>query len=242
MIIPELLSQTAHRPWPLPESPWLMTQSWEKLLFAHWPVSPEVMQSFLPSGLMADTYDGNAWLGIVPFEMSYRLRGIPWTIRFYELNVRTYVTHQDKPGVFFFSLDASTRLTVQAARMTYALPYFFAQMQVSKKQTTIHYRCQRIHSGARNAVFDAQYEPTSHPFQSQPGSLEHWLTERYCLYSIDKQSRLCRAEVHHLPWPLQQAEAQILKNTMSEIDLPDSQPLLHYSPGVDVVVWPLKPV
>lgn len=235
----ELLSQVQHRPWPLPERPWIMTQQWDKLLFAHWPVPAEVVQPFIPKPLRLDTYDDQAWIGVVPFEMSYTLRGIPWTSRFRELNVRTYVHYQDKPGVFFFSLDATDWLAVQAARFTYALPYYQANMTINSDHTTIHYQSYRTHANCRPAAFQASYQPTSSVFHAQPGSLDHWLTERYCLYVVNHFQRLCRGDIHHLPWPLQHAEADIRENTMSELALPAIQPILHYAHHLDVIVWPL---
>src|SRR4051812_5845616 len=107
----DILKHTGHRPWPLPSGPWVMKQVWEELLFAHWPVSPEIIRPFIPGGINLDTYNDQAWLGIVPFRMSgvrpRLLPAVPWLSAFPELNVRTYVTVDNKPGVLFLSLEAA---------------------------------------------------------------------------------------------------------------------------------------
>lgn len=242
--VSDLLNQAEHRPWPLPKGPWLMTQTWERLLFAHWPVSFDALKPLIPPGLVLDTFEGEAWISLVPFEMDYRLRGAPWAVRFGELNLRTYVRDPEKPGVFFFSLDASDLITVYAARTFYALPYFRSDIRLDRRpDTSIHYTARRKHPGARAAEFQGRYSPTALMPPCRPGSLEYWLTERYCLYSVNPRGALCRAEVHHLPWPLHGAEADILTNSVvaaSGIILPDTQPILHYSERLDVLVWPLK--
>jgi uncharacterized protein YqjF (DUF2071 family) len=243
-MISEILNQVEHRPWPLPHQPWLMTQTWQNLLFAHWSVNPDQLNSRIPPGLELDTYDHQAWIGVVPFKMGYRLRGSPWSLMFGELNVRTYVVHHGKPGILFFSLDASDFFTVYAARQTYALPYHFAKIKIqSQAEEVIHFTCQRSGRQKGQGIFDGLYQPISPVFYAQENTLEHWLTERYCLYSINRAGRLYRAHVHHLPWPLQHAKATIPENTMasaSKLDLPESAPLLHYAKHLDVIVWPLK--
>jgi len=219
-----------------------MTQTWEKLLFAHWPISADLLKPHIPNELALDTYEGQAWIGVVPFSMSFRLKGTPFSVRFHELNVRTYVTFEDKPGVLFFSLDASDFGTVLGARLTYALPYYWAKMQSNSHDAVIHYRCKR-HLG--KPCFKGTYAPSNDVAYAKPGSLTHWLTERYCLYSLNYQGELCRAEVHHLPWPLQEATATLSDNTMIQLpglSLPNVSPLLHYAHHIDVVVWPLKAV
>jgi hypothetical protein len=242
------LSSINTRPWPPPDSPWVMTQVWRKLLFAHWSVPAETMRPLLPVGLALDTWDGQAWLGIVPFQMERvhfrRLPGIPTATRFAELNVRTYVTAEDKPGVYFFSLDAGSLLAVLGARALFALPYYHARFAIATEDDTIHYRCERLGSGKPGAVFEARYQPTGPVQVAQPGSLEDWLTARYCLYTT-RGSRLMRGEVQHALWPLQSATAEIVRNTIAEpvgIRLPATPPLLYYSEQLEVVVWPLRAV
>ncbi|HEU0027441.1 MAG TPA: DUF2071 domain-containing protein [Ktedonobacterales bacterium] len=244
----QALSSANSRPWPPPDSPWVMSQIWRKLLFAHWPVPAEMVRPLLPAGLALDTWDGQAWLGIVPFQMErvrFRgLPGIPTATRFGELNVRTYVTADDKPGVFFFSLDAGSLLAVLGARALFALPYYHARFAIAAVDNTIYYRCERKGSGKPRAVFEARYQPTGPVQLAQPGSLEDWLTARYCLYTT-RGARLMRGEIHHAPWPLQPATANIVRNTIAEpagIRLPATPPLLYYSEQLEVVVWPLRAV
>jgi len=238
------LEQVAHRPWPLPAGSWVMAQSWHDLLFAHWPLREAVLRSHIPARLEIDTHDGQAWLGVVPFRMSgVRLRGtppIPWLSAFPELNVRTYVRADDKPGVWFFSLDADNRIAVAIARAWFHLPYFRARMSCSERNEWIDYKCERSHRCAPCGVLAGRYRAIGEVFSAAPGLLEHFLTERYCLYAADKEGRILRGEIHHAPWPLQAAEAELTSNTMPEADgihLPPAKPLLHFSRRQDVVVW-----
>jgi uncharacterized protein YqjF (DUF2071 family) len=234
--------EVAHRPWPLREAPWVMAQTWDHLLFAHWPVDPGQIERQIPDGLALDRFDGRAWLGITPFALdSLRVRGVPplpYLSDFLELNVRTYVTAGGKPGIWFFSLDASSRSAVLAARRTYHLPYFHARMTMRRDGARFEYRSLR--NGAR---FAGTYGPTDLQGAAEAGTLEHFLAERYCLYSHNG-NRLYRAEIHHPPWPLEAAEAELDENTMTPagIELPDEEPLLHYSRRQDVVVWWPEPV
>ncbi len=245
-----LLQHTDHRPWEPPARPWTMTQTWEHLLFAHWPLPEEVLQPFIPAGLELQTFDGQAWIAVVPFRMTWVrprwLPAAPWISFFPELNIRTYVTDGKKPGVWFFSLDASNALAVQIARRFYHLPYYHARMGwAADAERRIHYHSTRVHRDAAPAHFEATYGPTGDVYHSTPGTLEHWLTERYCLYATDKHKRLHRAEIHHVPWPLQPARADIQVNTMLapyDITLPGLQPILHYARHIRVLVWPLKPL
>jgi uncharacterized protein YqjF (DUF2071 family) len=224
-----------------------MAQSWSQLLFAHWPVSPDVLRPLIPAGLQIDIYDGRAWIGIVPFYMSHvRARGLPLilgTNAFCELNVRTYITDGNKAGVWFFSLDTTNPLAVFGARTAFHLPYYRAGMSLEREGDTITYHSRRTHSGAPSAEFSAIYCPTSPVFHSTPGTLTSWFTERYCLYSVDRSGRLYCGEIHHAPWPLQDAQADIRLNTMAEasgIHLPNTAPLLHYAERLDVVTWYLQ--
>jgi uncharacterized protein YqjF (DUF2071 family) len=220
-----------------------MGQTWEDLLFAHWRVDPELLRPRIPAGLELDTFDGAAWIGVAPFRLTgLRLRGLlpfPGASSFLELNVRTCVTAQDKPGIWFFSLDASSRVAVELARRTYRLPYFHAQMSATRSGNRIAYECMRADEPARR--FSGRYRPAGEAHESQPGSLEWFLTERYCLYALDR-GVLSRAEIHHEPWPLQQADAEIDENTMPPVELPDHAPLCQFSRRQDVVIWPLERV
>jgi uncharacterized protein YqjF (DUF2071 family) len=236
-----------HRPWPLPDRPWVMKQTWNALLFAHWEVRASALRSLVPSELTLDTFDGAYWVAVVPFGMSgIRLRGLPpvlGTTAFPEINVRTYVTHQGKPGVYFFSLDATNALAVAGARALFHLPYYRADMSVaSEGGAGVVYRSRRTQRGATAAEFAARYAPTSDPYRAEAGSLEAWLTERYALYTVHRD-RVYRGDIHHAPWPLQRAEAEIASNSMaaaSGIALPDSPPLLHYAQRLDVRLWTLE--
>lgn len=239
---------TEHRPWALPSGRWIMSQVWHDLLFAHWPIAPEVLRRLMPNGLELDTFEGHAWVGVVPFHMSgIALRGLPSApvaSRFAELNVRTYVVKDNKPGVFFFCLDAASPIAVATARVWYHLPYFNARMSVKIGPHSIEYKSQRTHRGANPAQFEATYGPLAAICPTQPGSLEHWLTERYALYAVHRE-RVYRGEIHHRPWPLQPAQADIRCNTMAQahgITLPSTPPLLHYSRRLEVVAWPLQVV
>jgi uncharacterized protein len=240
-----VLRETDHRPWPVPERPWVMAQTWDDLVFIHYRVEAETIARHVPRGLEIDQHDGSAWLGVTPFVISgFRLRGmlpLPLVSTFPELNVRTYVTAADKPGIWFFSLDTSSRLAVEGARRAYKLPYFLARMSVSRRGETIDYTSDR--TGEPGRRFEASCRPAGEPFNAAAGTLEHFLTERYCLYAIDR-GRLQRAEIHHPRWPLQPAEAEIAANTMPppRLEPAPERPLCHYSRRQDVVIWPLAPV
>jgi len=225
-----------------------MTQTWRRLLFAHWPLAPDVLRPLLPPQLTIDTFEGQAWLGVVPFDMiDVKFRDaipMPLMSAFAELNVRTYVTINDKPGVWFFSLDAASKVAVRGARLLYHLPYMDADMRMTMRDETTEYESYRTHRHEPPAEFVGTYSPTSDVFRAESGSLEAWLTERYCLYAA-KGDTLYRGEIHHARWPLQRAEADIRSNTMAQaagITLPDTAPLLHYAERIKVIIWPLRRV
>jgi uncharacterized protein YqjF (DUF2071 family) len=237
-----ILQSTAHRPWPMPRAPWLMTQSWNDLLFAHWPVDASQLRRIVPKAFELDLFEGQAWLGIVPFSMTnVGIRSVPplpWLSAFPELNVRTYVRVADRPGIYFFSLDAGRRVAVAAAWAALNLPYRFAEMRAECRNGEVHYRCTR--RGPGEAAFAAVYQPTSPPFVVSTGSLEHFLTERYCLYHHDKCGRPYRLDIHHPPWRLQLARAAIAINTMaaaSRVSIDGPPVLLHFARRQDMVAW-----
>jgi uncharacterized protein len=238
---------TKHRPWPLPSKPWVMKQTWYDLLFAHWEIDPELIKPFIPKNLMLDTYKGKAWIAVVPFRMSgIRLRNmpqIPFTSKFPEINVRTYVTYQGKPGVYFLSLDASNYLAVKVANSFFYLPYFLSEMVVSSEGDSIYYQSNRSRS-KEEFRFKGKYQPISDVFHAECGSLEYWLTERYCLYT-EKHNRLYRGEIHHKPWDLQEAKAEIYENTMINLNgfSPiNNNPILHFAKRLDVLLWGIEEV
>ncbi len=238
------LAQTAHRPWPLPDRPWALAMRWHDLLFAHWPLEPAALRPLVPAGLELDTYDGRAWVGVVPFRMSgVRVRFVPplpGLCAFPELNVRTYVTRGGRPGVWFFSLDAANAAAVLAARLAAALPYFRARMRCERVGERVRYASERTHRGAPGAAFEGSYGPCGPPAPAPRGSLEEFLVERYCLYAARPGGALLRGEIHHAPWPLQPAEATIERESAARaagIELPDQAPLLHFARRLDVVAW-----
>lgn len=247
--IKDILQTVQHRPFPLPTEPWVMTQIWHTLLFAHWPLASEALRPLIPNVLTLDTFDDQAWVSITPFFMTHvRPRGVPpfpWLSQFAEINVRTYVTMHDIPGSYFFSLDAGNPIAVALARTIFHLPYFHAHMSCRLTGETIYYQSHRRHGSAPPADFRASYRPIGSITYAQPDTLEYWLVERYCLYTFSQRDRLYRVTIHHRPWPLQAAEAEITWNTMAiskGIPLPNTAPLLHYAQRQEVLVWPIHRV
>jgi uncharacterized protein YqjF (DUF2071 family) len=242
----DVMGVVAHRPWALPTGPWVIAQRWNTLLFAHWPVPVATMRALVPSALSVDVRDGSAWVSVTPFYLD-ALRPhlgppLPGISSFLEINVRTYVTLDGKPGVYFFSLDASSAIAVRAARLLYHLPYQRAAMRLrAEADGMIAYESRRQERLASPAVFHGRYRATGPVSHSAPGSLDHWLTERYCLYALDWAQHLYRAEIHHVPWPLQPAELEIGANSMAlaaGITLPAQAPRLAFAERLDVAVWP----
>ncbi len=239
-------AQIDHRPWPLPKRRWTWRQEWRDLLFAHWPVKASTLRPLIPEALELDEFDGTAWIGVVPFRMEGVMRrplpNLPWVSAFPEINVRTYVTHGGKPGVWFFSLDASNPLAVWAARRFFHLPYKHASIDFHGDGEEFRVRSRRREKGDASRL-EIRYRPTTDVELAKPGTIEHFLTERYCLYAASRRGRLYRAEVHHVPWPLQRAEAEVGENGVLEwaVSGVGGEPsFLHFSTGVEVVVWGLR--
>jgi uncharacterized protein YqjF (DUF2071 family) len=233
-----------HRPWPIPNRAWTWRQSWNELLFAHWPVPAEELRSLVPASLKIQQFDGTSWVGVVPFRMAGVMRrpfpDLPGVSAFPELNLRLYVERDGKPGVWFLSLDAGNRLAVWAARRFFHLPYHFAEIHQLTDRDTIRFHCSRRQD--TDVGVRVEYRPQSGIFEARPGTLEHFLAERYCLYAQSPKGTLYRGHVHHVPWPLQNAIGQIEASGLVRphgISL-RGEPLLHFSAGVDVVVWPLE--
>jgi uncharacterized protein len=238
-----ILTNAAHRPWPIPGRSWVMTQTWHDLLFAHWPVPAESLARLIPSPFELDLFEGRAWLGIVPFVMTnVAPRGVPalpGLSSFPELNVRTYVRVGGRPGVYFFSLDAASVLAVRAARLLLHLPYYWASMTVARSSAGVHYRSRR-RGNATPHEFVATYKPAGPVFKAEPRSLEYFLTERYCLYGRDHRDRPYRLEIHHPAWRLQAADAVIERNSMFSndgISLPAVAPVQHFAKRQDTLAW-----
>ncbi len=242
-IVHPALETVSHRPWPLPVGPWIMAQSWHDLLFMHWPLPAASVRAHVPAQLEIDQWNDEAWLAVVPFWMSgVRGRGMPairGLSRFPELNVRTYVRHHGRPGVYFFSLDAASLPAVRVARAWYHLPYFHAHMSATAEGDKVVYWSTRVRG---EAEFRGSYGAVRPVELRRPGTIEHWLTERYCLFT-EHRGRVCAGEIHHAPWPLQDASAEVERNTMAAaagLRLPDTAPLLHFARRLDVVIWPIR--
>lgn len=230
-----VIDDTSNRPWPAPDEPWVQAQSWVELAFLHWRVDDAEVQRLLPEWVELETFDGSAWVGIVPFRIvDFRLRGLPplpFISRWPELNVRTCVTCDGKPGVWFFSLDASSPLVVEAGKRLFSLPYHRAQMRSERHDDFLYYESARA-----GGEFSARYRGEGPLFHAEPGSLEWFLVERYCLYTENAGTRY-RLEIHHPPWDLQRGKVDVDRNTMSPVSLPDEHPHALFSPRQDVVLW-----
>lgn len=231
-----------------PEGPSLMRQKWGKLLFMHWPIDTEILRPLIPSQLSIDKFDGRAWIGVVPFTMwgirASFLPPIPGTNAFHELNVRTYVHLNGVPGVWFFSLDAESRLAVWGARTFYHLPYFKAEMSLRQQGNSIQYHSRRTDDRGAPAQLAATWTIGEPLAQARPGSLEFFLTERYCLYSY-RREQLYRSRIFHQPWPLRSAALDGYQSTMLKsigIEELKGEPLLHYAEKLAVNIWPLRKV
>jgi uncharacterized protein YqjF (DUF2071 family) len=215
---------------------------WQHLLFLHWPVRPQLIRPLIPAEIDLETFDGWCWLGIVPFDMpTVRPRYVPLRFAFPEINVRTYVRTPGRSGVWFFSLDAACRLAVRAARWL-GLPYYDARMKMKLKGETVEFRSLRTHRHAAPAEFSASVRPVGDVYRAPPGTLDHWLTERYCLYGARTAAHVVYGGIHHPPWLLQSAEVEIRVNTMTRqigIDLPDCRPLCHFARHQEVIAWPI---
>ena len=248
----EFLVRTSHKPRPLPPGRWAVTQRWNDLLFAHWPVPTETLAKLLPEWLRPDTYQGSAWLGIVPFWLDrIRVRGaptLPGTRNFPDLNLRTYVRDQftGAAGVYCFSFDASNILAIAAARMLYHLPYYWADMRFEQRSEREFAFSSSRHFAGGKVNFNARYRglgPTHKTAEQSAGSFECFFSERAFLFSSNRAGEPIRAHLHHVPWPLEMAEAEIDRNDLATaigIELPQIEPVLHYSRRLAVYVWPTE--
>jgi uncharacterized protein YqjF (DUF2071 family) len=203
----------------------------------------------VPTAFELDLFEGEAWIGIVPFRMSNvaprLVPAMPWISAFPELNVRTYVKVGGRAGVYFFSLDASNPVAVGVARALVHLPYYPASMECVERDGWIHYRSDRTSGRAPSAQFVARYRPAGPPQPPLAGTREYFLTERYCQYTVDRRGKSYTLDIHHPPWPLQNAEAELEVNTMAAaagLTLPDSPALLHFSRRQDMVAWGIQMV
>ena len=223
-----------------------MYQSWNKLLFMHWQLPPELLRPLIPDRLEIDTFDGSAWIAITPFVVRNArpvfLPPLPWLGDFNEINVRTYVHFDGVPGIWFLSLDADSILAVLGARATYRLPYHFARISFREEGDQVFYTSSRAVSSPLPAEFEACWRKGEMLGEAEPDSLEFFLAERYCLYAANGTD-LYRARIFHQPWKLQKAEMISYRSTMVESQgllTPAGDPLVHYSEGMDTAIWPLK--
>jgi uncharacterized protein len=248
----EYLVRTSHKPRPLPPGRWAVTQRWNDLLFAHWPVPASTLAGLLPEWLQPDTHQGSAWLGAVPFWLDrIRIRGVPplpGIRNFPDLQLRTYVRDQytGTPGVYSFSFDASNLLAIAVARTLYHLPYYWAEMRFEQRTEREFAFSSSRHFAKRQVNFNARYRglgATRKTVELSAGSFEYFFSERFYLFSANRAGQPIRAHLHHVPWPLEDAEAEIERNDLAAaigIDLPEIEPILHYSRRLAVYVWPTE--
>jgi uncharacterized protein len=247
--VDRILRQTAHRPDPLPDGPWVLAQDWNDLLFAHWPVEASALRRLVPPALEIDLYDGAAWVAVTPFEMSgVRPRFVPplpFVSQFLEVNCRTYVRHGGRRGIWFFSLDCTSLAVVALAGSAWHLPYFAAEIEMQRTGDRIEYLCRRRADAGPSALLAVSYGPDGPRREPAPDTFEHWAVERYCLFSEDGPSgSLWRGDIHHEPWVLQPAVARIEENTLpaaAGISVPRSEPRLAFARRAEVLTWlPVK--
>lgn len=232
----------------------VMRQRWERLTFLHWAYEPDAVQALLPAGLSAERCDGSAWVSLVPFFMRVttgrRGIGVPWASYFPETNVRTYVRDAaGRPGIWFFSLDAARFGAVATARTTYRLPYFWSSMRIDEDTAagTTAYTCERRWPGAHGAgsrgraTSRVAVRPGEPIAPAELDARDHFLTARFRLFSPVRVGAPRSARAWHLPWPLRRAELLDLDDTLltaTGLPAPAGEPLVHYSPGVDVRIGP----
>jgi uncharacterized protein YqjF (DUF2071 family) len=249
-----LLYSVEHRPWLPPNGHWLLSQSWNDLLLAHFAMEPAVLRKLVPEELTLELYDGVAWLTISPFCASHvRPSGIPpmpALSYFSQINVRTYVTMGGKPGIYYFSVDAASLSAVWFARMFFRMQYWHSSIQVSGAtiqarkgpDPTIHFRAKRLHGPETRrgaAKLDVAYAPEGEVERARKGSLDAFLTERYCVYSWHGR-KYYRTEVHHQPLGLQRVRAEFMENSIAEplgIELAGGPELCHFSRSLKMLVW-----
>ena len=221
----------------------VMRQRWERLTFLHWPFQPADVQRLLPDGLETETYDGAAWVGLVPFYMRVATPGgqrVPWVSNFCETNVRTYVRDRaGRSGIWFFSLDASRLgVAVTARGGPYRLPYFWSSMRLGERASQVAYLSRRRWPGPRPATCRLRIGIGAPIAPADVTALEHFLTARFMLFSVTG-GRLVSARACHQPWSLYRAQAQVVEDhllTAAGLPAPEGEPLVHYSPGVDVAI------
>jgi len=232
---------------PIPRGTPIMRMRWRHLMFAHWRVTPESLRRRVPDAFEIDTFDGSAWIGLVPFTMldvspimlpRLPIRGVT---NFHECNVRTYVRRGADHGVYFFSLDAASRLAVWAARTFFHLPYFNARIDLQRAGDEVTYRVHRLDEP--RATMHCRWCAGRRCEPSQPGDLAHFLTERYQLMTTDRLGRPRRCRIWHEPWPLREASLTVLDDELVSkvgVQIPMKEPVTHHVDELDVRAWPLQ--
>jgi len=248
----EIKVRTSQRPRPLPTGRWAMTQRWNDLLFAHWRTPAPTIAPLLPEGLLPDTFEGSAWVGVIPLWMDrFNFRGLPTVPgmrNFPELHLRTYVRHQHTgtPGIFNFSVDIGSLMAATAVRFIFQMPCNWAEMRLNQRsEREFAFYSRRLFS-RQPVIFSARYRglgPTRRLAEVRAGSLEYFLTERYCMFARNRAGQAVRANIHTVASPLEDAEAEIERNDLlaaSGISIPAQEPVLHYSRRLAVYVWPAE--
>lgn len=238
-------NETAQRPWPLPETPWVQRMRWHDPFFVHWPVAVDSLRRLVPKELSIDTFEGAAWVGITGFELSKvglrYLPDVPLAPKFLALAVRTYVMAEGKPGVWFLSIDVSNKIIAILGRPVIGVPFFNAQMSQEDGYGGRSLWSRRSHRNASAPEFEALFSPFGDPFRAEPNSLESFLMERYCFYTASPDGAVFRTELHHKPWILQPVDGTCLRNdylSCHQIEEPTALPLFHVGRTIDVVTYP----
>lgn len=234
--------ETEQRPFPLPDRPWLMAQAWHHLLFCHWEADKDEIEKLLPEELKVDLYQDKAYIGIVPFKAkNTRMRHLPrppYIHTFLEMNIRTYVTYKGVPGIYFLTMEADKWLAVTGPRVASFLPYRKARMHMSEKRNWIHFQSETIGPDKEQNSLDVLYRPAGKPFSPYPDSLAYWLFERYCYFTVHKNT-VYRGDIHHSRWSVHEAEVMINKLPVLPplTDIYKSKPLFHYSLKKQTYSW-----
>ncbi|MGG1398021.1 DUF2071 domain-containing protein [Bacillus salipaludis] len=244
-----IMNDVGHRSWPLPSKYWIMRQTWSNILFLHWPIPLNILRPHIPSSLQIDTFNGSAWIGVIVFVLEgifpRGISSISLTPKFPEMNVRTYVTCDGKPGIYFLSIDVENWASLKIAKRWFHLPYYSAQVSFRKEGQSFHIHSSRNGNFNTPITFKGKYVPVSEVYFPKEGTLDHWLTERYCLYSSNNGDNIYCGEIHHLPWPLQKAEMEIFRNTLLSpfhFDISEVDPIVHFSTGVESLMWNIKKI